>query len=104
MDYMRTDQYTYLDPSCPTRTDVHPADDFVEIVLGEHRFGGDTLRLVVNDPDTLVRLTETFHEARVKLVDHLRAKSCREPALAQLDRNDAASFSGFGSPSAMTTP
>lgn len=85
MNYLRTDQYTYLDSNCPVRTDVHPADDFVEIVVGEYRFGGDTLRLVVNDPGTLLRLGESFHEARAKLVDHLRAKACREPALSQLD-------------------
>lgn len=75
MNDLRTDQYTYVDIGCPMRTDVHPADDLVEIVFGESRFGGDTLRLVVNDPDTLVRLSETFHEARVKLVEHLRAKA-----------------------------
>jgi hypothetical protein len=85
-DYLRTDQYTYLDPSCPMRTDVHPVDDFVEIVFGEHRFGGDTLRLVVNDPDTLLRLTETLGEARTKLIQHLHAKSHPDSAMSQVDR------------------
>jgi hypothetical protein len=89
--YLRTDQYTYLDRSCPMRTDVHPADDFVEIVLGEHRFGGDTLRLVVNDPDTLLRLTDTLGEARTKLTEHLRMKACHDPAISQVSR----SFSGL---------
>lgn len=86
-DYLRTDQYTYLDPGCPMRTDVHPVDDFVEIVLGEHRFGGDTLRLVVNDPDTLLRLTETLDEARMRLIQHLRAKAHPDPAMSQVDRS-----------------
>lgn len=86
MNYLRTDQYTYLDPSCPARTDVHPADDVVEIVLGEYRFGGDTLRLVINDPDTLLRLTETLNEARHKLVEHLYAKAHPDPAMFQLGR------------------
>lgn len=84
--YMRTDQYTYLDPSCPMRTDVHPADDFVEITLGEHRFGSDTLRLVVNDPDMLLRLAGTISEAHAKLVQHLHAKAHPNPAMSQVDR------------------
>ena len=84
--YLRTDQYTYLDRGCPVSTDVHMADDFVEIVLGEHRFGGDTLRLVVDDPDTLLRLAESFHEARHKLFEHLHAKAHPDPAISQLTR------------------
>lgn len=83
---LRTDQYTYLDRSCPMRTDVHPVDDFVEITLGEYRFGDDTLRLVVNDPETLLRLTETLTEAHTKLVLHLRSKAHPDPAMSQVDR------------------
>jgi hypothetical protein len=86
-DYLRTDQYTYLDRSCPMRTDVHSVDDFVEIAFGEHRFGGDTLRLVVNDPDALLRLAETVDEARMKLLQHLRAKAHPDPAMSQVDRS-----------------
>jgi hypothetical protein len=82
---LRTDQYTYLYRNCPMRTDIHPADDFVEIVFGEYRFGGDTLRLVVNDPDTLLQLRETLDEARHKLVDHLYAKAHPDSALSRLD-------------------
>lgn len=85
MDYLRTDAYTYLDRDCPIRTDLHPADDFVEIVFGEHRFGGDTLRLIARDPDTLLRLTETLAEARAKLARHLHAKAHPDPAMSQLD-------------------
>jgi hypothetical protein len=85
VNHLRTDQYTYLDRSCPMRTDMHPADDFVEIVFGEHRFGGDTLRLVINDPDTLLRITETLGEARTKLIDHLRVKARHDPAMSQVD-------------------
>jgi hypothetical protein len=85
MPYLRTDQYTYVDRTCPVNTDVHPADDFVEIVLGEHRFGEDTLRLVVDDPDTLVRLRESLDEARGKLVGHLHAKGLANPALSHPD-------------------
>lgn len=84
MNYLRADMYTYLDRSCPVRTDLHPVDDFVEIVIGEYRFGGDTLRLVVNDPETLCRLTESLGEARTKLVEHLRVKACPEPAMSQV--------------------
>jgi hypothetical protein len=67
------------------RADLHAADDFVEIVFGEYRFGGDTLRLVVNDPDTLLRLTETLGEARTKLLQHLHAKAHPDPAMSQVD-------------------
>lgn len=62
MNYLRADMYTYLDRSCPLRTDLHPVDDIVEIVIGEHRFGGDTLRLV----------------------EHLRVKACPDPAMSQV--------------------
>lgn len=86
-DYLRTDQYTYLDRSCPIRTDLHQVDDLVEIVFGEHRFGGDTLRLVVNHPDTLLRLTETLGEAHAKLIQHLHAKAHPDPAMSQVDRS-----------------
>lgn len=84
MNYLRADMYTYLDRSCPVRTDLHPVDDLVEIVIGEYRFGGDTLRLVVNDPDMLLQLTETLGEARVKLLEHLRVKACPDPAMSQV--------------------
>jgi hypothetical protein len=84
VNYLRADLYTYLDRGCPMRTDLHTVDDFVEIVIGEYRFGGDTLRLVVNDPDMLLQLTETLDEARGKLIEHLRAKACHDPALAQI--------------------
>ncbi len=85
-DYLRTEQYSYLDRSCPMRADLHEVDAFVEIVFGEYRFGGDTLRLVVNDPDTLLRLAETVSEARTKLVEHLRGKIYPDPAMSQVDR------------------
>jgi hypothetical protein len=101
MNDLRTDQYTYVDRGCPVRTDLHPADDFVEIVLGEYRFGGDTLRLVVNDPDKLLQLTETFHDARDKLINHLHAKA---QLTGRHHMTVDASFSGDGSPSVMTTP
>jgi hypothetical protein len=84
VNYLRADIYTYLDRSCPVRTDLHPVDDLVEIVIGEYRFGGDTLRLVVKDPDMLRQLTETLGEARVQLVEHLRAKACPDPAMSQV--------------------
>lgn len=91
MNYLRADMYTYLDRSCPVRTDLHPVDDLVEIVIGEYRFGGDTLRLVVNDPEMLLQLTETLDEARLKLIEHLRQKACHDPAMSQVghgnDRN-----------------
>jgi hypothetical protein len=82
---VRIDQYIYVDRSCPIRTDLHPADDFVEIALGEYRFGDNTLRLVFNDLDTLRRFSETIGEAHVKLVQHLRAAARTDPAMSQID-------------------
>ena len=61
MNHVRNDQYTHLDRGCPMRTDLHPADDVVEVVLGEWRLGG-TLRLVVDDPDMLLGFAE--HSAK----------------------------------------
>lgn len=82
---LRSDQYTYVDRACPMRIDMHPVDDIVEIILGEYRYGGDTLRLVVDDPDTLLQLTETLGEARTTLTQHLRAKARPDPAMSQVD-------------------
>lgn len=85
MNSLRTDQYTHVDLHCPMSTDMHPADDVVEIVLGEHRFGYDTLRLVVDHPDTCRRLTAALDDARDKLTRHLHAKACPDPAMTQLN-------------------
>lgn len=76
-DSVRTDQYVYVDRGCPVRTDVHAVDDFVEIIFGEHRFGGSTLRLVIDDPDMLLRLTETLADTRARFLDHLRSRQAR---------------------------
>lgn len=76
-DSVRTDQYVYVDRGCPARAEVHPIDDFVEVVLGDLRFSGSTLRLVVDDPDVLLRLTETLDEARAKFIDHLQQKNAQ---------------------------
>jgi hypothetical protein len=84
MQYLRTDQYTYVGSNCPVRSDVHPADDFVEVTFGEYRFGGDTLRLIFNDPETLLRITETLNDARAKLIGHLYGKAHPDSALSQL--------------------
>lgn len=83
---LRTDQCVYLDRSCPTRTDLHPTADVVEVVLGECRFGDDTLRLVINDPDTLLQLQVTLDEARTTLIKHLHAKAHPDPAMSHVDR------------------
>ena len=85
MIYLRTDQYTRVTHDCPMNTDVYPADDVVEVALGEHRFGGDTLRLVVDHPDTCLRLVAALHDARNKLIEHLRVKASPDPAMSQLD-------------------
>lgn len=82
--YLHTDQYTHISRDCPAAVDMHPADNVVEIALGEHRFGGDILRLVIDHPDTCVRLSEALHDARNRLVEHLRVKGCHDPAMSQL--------------------
>jgi hypothetical protein len=86
MNYLRTDQYTHVNRDCPLTIDMHPADDLVEIALGEYRTGDVTLRLVVDHPDTCLRLTEALHDAYTRLIEHLRAKAHRDPALSQSDR------------------
>ena len=75
MTYLRTDQYTHVNRDCPVHVDIYPADDLVEISLGENRFGGATLRLIVDNPDTCVRLVDALHDARDKLTEHLRVKA-----------------------------
>jgi hypothetical protein len=73
--HLRSDQYTHVTQDCPMGVEVHPADDLVEITLGEYRTGGDTLRLVVDNPETCLRLAATLHNARNKLVAHLHGKA-----------------------------
>jgi len=82
--YIRTDQYTHVSGDCPMHVDLHPADDVIEIALGEHRIGGDTLRLVVDRPDTCLRLSEALLDASDTLARHLHAKASRDPAMSQL--------------------
>lgn len=91
MDYLRIDQYTRVDRDCPVKIDLHPADDVVEITLGEHRIGGDTLRLLVDHPDTFLHLAESINTARHQLISHLRAKSIQNPAMSQLDETSCTS-------------
>jgi hypothetical protein len=75
MLYLRSDQYTHVSKDCPLRVDMHPADDFVEIAFGEYRVGSDMLRLIIDHPDTCVRLAEALRDARNLLVDHVRMKT-----------------------------
>jgi hypothetical protein len=75
MFYLRTDQYTHMNINCPLRVDLHPADDVVEISLGEYRVGEATLRLVVDHPDTCLRLVEAVEDARNRLIEHLRVRT-----------------------------
>lgn len=77
MDDLRSDQYTHVDRDCPMSIDMHPADDVVEIALGEYRTGGTTLRLVVDHPDTCRRLSEALQDARDTLIGHLHEKAHR---------------------------
>lgn len=85
MIYLRTDQYTRVSRECPVSIDMYPADDIIEVTLGENRFGGDTLRLIVDHPDTCLRLVAALHDAHLKLMDHLRAKASPDPAMSRLD-------------------
>lgn len=80
MHYLRTDQYTHIDQNCPVKVDLHPADNVVEMALGEHRFGEDTLRLVIDHPDTFRQLTQALHDAHDQLASHLHTKTNHDPA------------------------
>jgi hypothetical protein len=82
VSHLKTDQYTHVARHCPVRVDVCPADDFVEITLGEARFEGVTLRLIVDHPDTFIQLAEALRDGHGKLVDHLRAKKATDPTLS----------------------
>jgi len=72
---LRTDQYTHMHINCPMRVDLHPADDVVEITLGEYRINEATLRLVVDHPETCLRLVDVLQDAHNRLVEHLRART-----------------------------
>jgi hypothetical protein len=75
MSHLPTDQYTRVTSNCPMSIDLHPVDDVIEIILGDYRTDGDTLRLVIDNPDTVLRLSTTLHDARTRLVEHLRGKA-----------------------------
>ena len=83
-DYLDTDLYVNVNGDCPIRTEVHPVDDFVEVIFGEHRFAGNTLRLVIKDPRTLLRVTEKLRAAHAELVE-LHSKSRTETASSEED-------------------
>ena len=78
MKTLHTDQYTRLTQNCPMSVDMHPADDLVEIVLGEQRNGDDTLRLVIDHPETVRRLSETLRDAGAVLDELLHEKANSE--------------------------
>jgi hypothetical protein len=80
VDYLCIDEYTRVDRGCPVKVDLHPADDVVEITLGEHRIGGSTVRLLIDDPDTCLRLADSLRGAQHQLIAHLRTKSTQDPA------------------------
>ncbi|HEX6357888.1 hypothetical protein [Actinophytocola sp.] len=84
MDYLRSDQYTHVSRDCPIYIDLYPADNLVEIALGDYRAGGATLRLVVDHPDTCLRLVEALHAARHTLIEHLRARA--DSGLSHVDQ------------------
>ncbi|GAB1516357.1 hypothetical protein [Actinophytocola sp. KF-1] len=84
-EFLNTDEYVKVNRNCPIRTDLHPADNFVEITFGDDRSGESTLRLVVAHPDTLLRMSEAIGTAHVKLVKHLDGKPDTEPTPSEED-------------------
>lgn len=86
MQHLRTDQYTRIERDCPMHTDLHPADDVVEIIVGDHRFGDNTLRLLADTPNTCLRLIAALNEAHDKLTQHLHVKANPDPAMSQLNQ------------------
>jgi hypothetical protein len=93
MSYLLTDQYTRVDRNCPVSVDLHPVDDVVEIVLGEHRSSGG-LRLQIDHPDTCDHLTEAIANARNQLVEHQRATAVLDPTTPQSDNDPTAPVAG----------
>ncbi len=75
MNYLQTDQYTRVNRDCPVKVELHKVDNLAEIILGEHRFGSDALRLLVDHPDTCTRLIDALAEARNQLTTHQSSKA-----------------------------
>jgi hypothetical protein len=78
MNYLHTDQYTRVNHNCPVNVQLHQVDNLVEIILGEHRFGGDALRLLVDHPETCTRLMDALAKAHNQLTIH--QSSCAKSA------------------------
>ena len=93
-DHFTTDQYTRVCPGCPMSTDLHPADDSVEIVFGAPARRGDALRLEFTDTDLLLRLIDVCDEARGKLIQHRRGNPDAEPALFLVNTTASAPTGG----------
>jgi len=85
MTYLRTDQYTNIEPDCPVTTYLHRPDDAVEVTLGEHRASETTLRLVLDDTDACHRIAEAFRNAGCQLAAHHAKDEHPDPALSQPD-------------------
>lgn len=94
MNYLDTDQYTRVRPDCPMSVDMHPVDDVVEIILGEDRFSGGSLRLQIDDPDTCARLIQSLDDARTQLIHNRQAHRISDPTTSQSDSGLTASLAG----------
>lgn len=84
MNYLHTDQYTRVNHNCPVNVELHQVDNHVEVTLGEHRFGGDALRLLISHPETCTRLMEALTDARNQLTTHQSSKTKPDPAVSRL--------------------
>jgi hypothetical protein len=82
MHGINIEQFIRLDSDCPMRVILHPADDLVEVALGESRISDSGLRLLLRDPETCARLRSHVDEACDQLVGHLNART--DPGFASL--------------------
>ena len=83
MNYLHTDQYTRVNHNCPVNVELHKADNLVEITLGEHRFCGDALRLLIGHPETCTRLMDALAEARNQLTTHQSSEAKPDSAASR---------------------
>ncbi len=89
-DFITTDQYTRVNPDCPISTDLHPADDSVEIIVGAPLAPGDALRLEFTDTNLLLRLSGICDEARNKLIHHREETPHTDPTSSPADTTTCA--------------
>jgi len=88
--HLTTDARYHVHRGCPVDTEVLPADEQVEIVIGAQRGTGEVVRLVMSDTDTCFRIANAFIQAgnlAIAVIERAN-RSAPGPAMSQVDTSE----------------